>query len=331
MASGMSHWERVRAALKGEEIDRVPISLWRHWPVEDETPQGLAAPTIRWQRDYDFDLVKLTPTGTYGIEDWGAETTYIPNDHGVRTVVQYGVTSVDQWPGLEQLDVRRGYLGNQIAAVRLVAEELQDNVPILQTIFSPLTTARKLAGDRIFADLRLHPETLKQGLQIIAEVTACFALESIKAGAHGVFFATQCDTYRLLSEAEYREFGETHDRIVLNAVRPEAQIILIHAHGQDIMFDLVASYPADAINWHDRITWPSLKEARERFSGLLVGGINEWQTLLKGPPAAIQAEIQDAIAQTGGRWYMIGPGCVLPINTPPPHVRAAREAVQQIL
>jgi uroporphyrinogen decarboxylase len=34
----MSHWERVRAALKGEETDRVPISLWRHWPVEDETP-----------------------------------------------------------------------------------------------------------------------------------------------------------------------------------------------------------------------------------------------------------------------------------------------------
>ena len=251
MASGMSHWERVRAALKGEETDRVPISLWRHWPVEDETPQGLAAAIIRWQRDYDFDVVKLTPTGTYGIEDWGAETTYVPNDHGVRTVAQYGVTSVDQWPGLEQLDVTRGYLGNQIAAVLLVAEELQDSVPILQTVFSPLTTARKLAGDRIFADLRLHPETLKPGLQIIAETTTRFALESIRAGAHGVFFATQCDTYRLLSEAEYHEFGETYDRILLNAVRPEAQIILIHAHGQDIMFDLVKLTPTGTYGIED--------------------------------------------------------------------------------
>jgi uroporphyrinogen decarboxylase len=298
--------------------------------VEDETPQGLAAATLRWQRDYDFDLVKLTPTGTYGIEDWGAETTYVPNDHGVRTIVQYGVTSSDQWPGLDQLDVRRGYLGNQIAAVQLVAGELQDSVPILQTVFSPLTTARKLAGDRIFSDLRLHAETFKPGLKIIAETTARFALESVRAGAHGLFFATQCDTYRLLSEAEYREFGETYDRIVLDAVRSEAQIILIHAHGQDIMFDLVADYPADAINWHDRITWPSLKEARERFSGLLVGGLNEWQTLLKGPPAAIQDEIRDAVAQTGSRRYMIGPGCVLPISTPPPHIRAAREAVHRL-
>jgi uroporphyrinogen decarboxylase len=330
MASEMSHWERVRAALKGEETDRVPISLWRHWPVEDETPQGLAAATIHWQRDYEFDLVKLTPTGTYGIEDWGAKTTYFPNDHGVRTIVQYGVTSVDQWPGLEQLDVTRGYLGDQIAAVQLVAEGLRDSVPILQTVFSPLTTARKLAGDRIFADLRLRAETFKPGLRIIAETTARFALECIRAGADGIFFATQCGTYRLLSEAEYREFGETYDRIVLDAVRPEAPIILIHAHGQDIMFDLVADYPADAINWHDRITWPSLQESRQRFPGLLVGGINEWQTLLKGPPAAIQAEIRDAVAQTGGRRYIIGPGCVLPISTPPQHIRAARETVHKL-
>jgi hypothetical protein len=26
---------------------------------------------------------------------------------------------------------------------------------------------------------------------------------------------------------------------------------------------------------------------------------------------------------------MIGPGCVLPINTPPSHIRAAREAVHR--
>ena len=42
MAENMNHWERVRAAIKGEDVDRVPVSLWRHWPVEDETAQGLA-------------------------------------------------------------------------------------------------------------------------------------------------------------------------------------------------------------------------------------------------------------------------------------------------
>ena len=97
----LSHWERMRAALRGREVDRPPVSLWRHWPVEDETAAGLAAAMLRWQRDYDFDLVKMMPTGTYGIEDWGASTIYEPNDHGVRTVVRYGVTRAEQWPTLD--------------------------------------------------------------------------------------------------------------------------------------------------------------------------------------------------------------------------------------
>lgn len=326
--SEMTHWERCRAALRGDETDRVPISLWRHWPPDDETPEGLAAVTLRWQQTYDFDLVKITPTGTYGIEDWGGRTMYTSADHGMRTVIKDGVTAANQWPRLEQVDVTRNYLGRQISAVRLIAEGVGNDAPILQTVFAPLTTARKLAGDRVFTDLRIHPEALKEGLQIIAETHARFAVESIRAGAHGLFFATQCASYRLLSEAEYREFGEPYDRIILNAVRPEAEIIMIHAHGLDIMFDLLAGYPADAINWHDRITAPSLKEGHERFPGMAVGGINEWQTLLKGPADAIKAEIEDAIAQTGGRRFMVGTGCVVPINTSPLNLRAARQAVE---
>jgi hypothetical protein len=65
----MTHWRRFRAALKGEETGRVPLALWRHWPPDDETPNGLAAVMLRWQQTYDFDFVKLTPTGTYGIKE----------------------------------------------------------------------------------------------------------------------------------------------------------------------------------------------------------------------------------------------------------------------
>lgn len=324
----MTHWERVRAAMKGEETDRVPISLWRYFPVEDQTSEGLAAATLRWQSEYDFDLVKITPKGTFTIEDWGAESTYTPNDIGGRKVVQPGVTSENQWPMLEVLDVTSGCLGQQLEAARLIADDLQGSIPILQTVQSPLTTAHKLAGNRILDDLRHHPELFKEGLQIIAETNTRFALESLKAGVHGIFFATHGASRHLLTEAEHDEFGEHYDRIVLEAVRSEVEIIIVHAHGEDIMFDPLADYPTDGLNWHDRITSPTLREAQNRFSGLLVGGINEWQTLLNGPSSAIEAEIHDAIAQTGGRRYFAAPGCVLPINIPAQHLQAAREAVE---
>ena len=326
MTSQMNHWERIEAAMKGGEVDHVPISLWRHWPVDDETAAGLAAVSIKWQRAYDFDLVKFMPTGTYSIEDWGAETVYRPNYNGTRTITKFGLTQPEAWPKLTQLEVTKGYLGIQIDALRLTAVELTNSVPILQTIFSPLTTARKLAGDRVFTDLRRHPDLLKEGLQIIAETTARFAQESLRAGAHGLFFASQCGTYQLLSQAEYQEFGEYYDRLVLE-VAQEAKFNMLHAHGEDIMFDLMAAYPTQMMNWHDRLTAPALSEAQTRYEGLLVGGINEWHTLLNGPTEAIQAEVKEAIAQTNGRRLMIGPGCVIPGHTPVTHIQAAIQAV----
>ena len=328
MALQMTHWERVRAAIKGEEVDHVPISLWRHWPIDDETPEGLTAVTLNWQETYDFDLVKFMPTGTYGIEDWGAETVYKPNHSGTRTVTKFGVTDAEQWPQLKSLNVTQGYLGNQIEALRLSAERLRNSVPILQTIFSPLTTARKLAGERVFTDLRRQPDLFKEGLQIIADTTARFAKESLRVGAHGMFFASQCDTYQLLSEAEYKEFGEYFDLIVLNAVQ-EAEFNMVHAHGQDIMFDLMSRYPANLFNWHDRLTPPTLKEAKGKFSGLLVGGVSERHTLVHGPTEAIRAEVKEAIAQTNGRRLMIGPGCVVPGHVPAVHIRAAIQAAKE--
>jgi uroporphyrinogen decarboxylase len=330
MNSSMNHWERIRAAIKGEETDRVPISLWRHWPTHEESPQALAASTIRWQREYDFDLIKVTPMGTYAIEDWGAQTFYNPNPNGVRTVVKHAVSDPEEYPNLKHLDVNKGCYGRQLKALDMIVEEFKDNpAPILMTVFSPLTVANKLVGDRVYADMRLKPELLEEGLRIIAEVTADYSLESIRRGAHGLFFACQADSYRLMDEAQYRRFGEVYDRMVLDKVRQESELILLHAHGFDIMFDLVANYPIEAINWHDRITSPSLAEALGRFEGMLVGGINEWVTMLTKGPEEVQAEIHEAIEQTTGLRLMVGPGCVIPINVPVDNIVAARKAVNR--
>ena len=330
MSANMTHWERIRAALKGEQVDRVPVSLWRHWPGDDLTAQGLAAAMLRWQRQYDFDLVKFMPTGTYGVHDWGAETVYSTGFRGNRIVTKFGLTESEEWPTLRRLDPSQGALGQEVEAIRLAAVELKNSVPILQTIFSPLTTAVKLAGDRVYADLRQQPELLKAGLQIIADVTVDFGRACLRQGAHGFFLATQCATYRLLNEAEYREFGAYYDRYVLNALHAEAEFSLMHVHGENIMFDLTASYPVEMINWHDRITWPSLQEAQKRFDGLLVGGINDQTTIADGPLEDLQAQARDAIEQTGGRRLLLGPGCVIPTNTPDAHVRAVIDVVREL-
>jgi uroporphyrinogen decarboxylase len=95
------------------------------------------------------------------------------------------------------------------------------------------------------------------------------------------------------------------------------------------MFDLMLSYSANMLNWHDRHSDLDLREAKSRFDRLLVGGLDE-EALHQGPIEAIRSAVQDAIAQTSGRRLMIGPGCVTPIATPGSHYRAVIDALNEI-
>jgi uroporphyrinogen decarboxylase len=323
----MTHWERMRAAMAGEEVDRVPVSLWHHFPELDLDPAMLAAATVRLQRQFDFDLVKLMPAGTYGVEDWGATSAFLGSPIGTRAVTRPGVTSAEAWPCLRKLSPREGRLAREIEALAQAAAGLNGEVPILQTLFSPLTTAFKLAGDRVFAHLRQYPDLVEAGLAIIAQTTLDFARASLSAGAHGVFFSTQCDSFRLLSEAEYRRFGVPYDRIVLDGIANECAFTMLHLHGEDIMFDLMLGYPVNMLNWHDRRSALDLAHARSRFGGLLAGGVDQESTLPRGPVEAIKREVREAIAATEGRRLMIAPGCVVPIATPEAHYRAVLDAV----
>jgi len=72
----MNKWERLQAALDDEEVDRAPISLWRHHHLQDRTAEGLARVTLDIYSRYDLDFIKVTPSGLYGVEDWGADIHY---------------------------------------------------------------------------------------------------------------------------------------------------------------------------------------------------------------------------------------------------------------
>jgi uroporphyrinogen decarboxylase len=102
---------------------------------------------------------------------------------------------------------------------------------------------------------------------------------------------------------------------------------VLHLHGSDVMFDLVADYPVQVINWHDRETWPTLAEAQERFAGCVCGGLQRWDAVVRGTPDLVREQAADAIAQTGGRRFILGTGCVTPIVAPASNIRAVREAV----
>jgi uroporphyrinogen decarboxylase len=322
--------ERLESAIHGRPSDRPPIALWRHFPVDDQDPQDLAISTISFQRQYDFDLVKVTPASSFCLKDWGVEDAWRGHPEGTREYTLHPVQAPDDWRALPELDPRAGSLGNQLRCLELIRGELEADDSFVQTIFNPLSQAKNLAGDeRMLIAMRRHPEAFKAGLETITQTTVRFIEAAIGTGISGIFLAVQHARHALMSEAEYAEFGRPYDLRILEAAR-NLWVNVLHLHGTGVMFDLLADYPVQVWNWHDRETSPSLAEAKAKVLGAVCGGLQRDATMLLGTPAMVRAEIADAFKQTNQLRYIVGTGCVMRVTTPHANIRAARTAVWQL-
>jgi uroporphyrinogen decarboxylase len=95
------------------------------------------------------------------------------------------------------------------------------------------------------------------------------------------------------------------------------------------MFDLVADYPVQFVNWHDRDTGFGLSDGLKQVSGAVSGGVSRWSLYQDTPDAAL-AEAKDALRQTNGRRLLLGVGCVAMTNTPLRNLKALRGFVEDV-
>lgn len=326
----MNKRERVHAALHCEPVDQMPVSMWRHFHKQDQTPEGLARATLEFSHQYDLDLIKVTPSGLYGVEDWGASIRRSNDDHTPPRLKRPVVEEPEGWRQLAALSEGQGALGRELQALVAIRAGLaQDDTPVLMTLFSPLTLAYKLAGDMVQQHLREHPNDLHFGLATIAETAARFGMAALTAGADGIFFATQLARSSLLTADEYRDFGERYDLIVLEYLTGQTDLIVLHLHGEDVFFDLVHFYPVTAVSWHDRETHPSLREALTQTRKGLMAGLDP-NLLATGSPEEVAEQVHDAKRQTGSRGLILAPACVVPPETPEANLQAVVEAARAI-
>ena len=320
----MSRRERLAAAVNGEPTDRTPYAFWRHFPQIDTNPAGLAQATLRFHERYGSDFLKITPAGGYAVEAWGCvESTEVRPD-GHRPCASCAVRRAEDWKLIGVLDptTAAGYALHVETIVRMGFDRRIGDAPALPTVFSPLSLAKKLSGDRLREDLRAHPDLVRGALEAITETLIKFADVALTEGVSGIFYSIQAASLSQHTEEEYAEFGEPYDRRFLESLGSRSMLTVIHCHGDRLMFDRLARLPGHVWNWDDRGSGPSLAQGRTVVSGALAGGLDQWKTLRDGTPEKALAETEDALAQTDGRGLIIAAGCVLPMETPDPNVAA---------
>jgi uroporphyrinogen decarboxylase len=304
-----SHAQRIRATLEGRKPDRPAYSFWTHFPDIDLDPAAIAAATLDFAQALDLDFVKAMPNGLYCVEDWGVVPDFSAiAAGGTARVVRPAIAEPEDWRRIRRRDVTTGALGRELDHLRRLVAALGPDTPVIATTFSPLTIAKKLGEAACREHIETRPAQVLDALYEIAETVAAFSRQAIALGCAGVFFAVQ-DATKAMGAAGYERFGKPFDAVAL-AGAAGGWFNVLHMHGDDVLFDLLAAYPVDALNWHVGETEPTIAAYRAAGGAKpIVGGLRR-MAITNGDRVALRQDLSGALAD-GARGVIVAPGCVI--------------------
>lgn len=325
----MNKKERVDAALRGDPVDRLPASVWGHDFEREWSAQSLAEAMVENFTRYDWDYMKVNPRASYHVEGWGVKVRPSGEKYKAPIIEDTPVKSASDWRRLRPLEPDQGVLGEQLYALRLINHSIGYEAYFVQTIFCPLGVAKYLVGNKaepVLQTIREDRAAMHAALRVISETFINYAIACFEEGASGIFYATSgWAAEGLLTPDQYREFGEQYDQEILDVIKGRGKFNILHNCGTHIYFDLLASYPVHAINWAATLEGnPDLLEGKKRSGKAVMGGISEKTTLKSGTPDQVGEEVEKALEMTGGRHFLLAPGCSIPPETPPENLEAIR-------
>ena len=308
----MTKRERVRATIAGEAVDRPPVSMWGHDFLREWTQDGLVAATLEQYRAHEWDFIKLNPRWTMFAEAWGSE--YQPPDSQVNPrALARPVHAPEDLDKIEAVDPTAGPFGEHLEGLRSLLAELDGEVDVIQTLFSPLSVLAILAGrpSNIQDFAEADPARVHRALAAVTETLAGYGRATIEAGASGVFFAPLFWTSRdTCSEDFHREYGRPYDLQVLSAVR-DADFNVLHVCQNQNMLELLLDYPVAVFNWDDHGEGnQTLEAARTLTDKAVMGGIDRDQ--LARDPEAARDGLRVVLAAGSNRTFVAGCCAVAP-------------------
>jgi len=339
MTAPLTKRERLARTAAGKPVDRLPVALWRHFFVEETSREGLVEAMARWQRQYDWDFLKINPRAGYHAEDWGNQYAFSGKETIAPTLVRASVRTPDDFRHLDRLDPtgaagrRAPVLADHLAAVGDLRRALGPDVPMLMTVFTPLAVAAELAGgpQALAALIQQNAALVHVGLRKIADTFADFAARCVAGGGDGIFLATtHTATLANFTPEQYAEFGRPYDMAILAAVR-EAPLNLLHVCQRRSMVRDLADYPVVLLNWETADpTNPTLGQMALGAAGkALVGGVD--RRLFPDPAAreTLLAQAAEARRSLGDRPFVLGSTCTIDPSSAPEMVRALRDEAER--
>ncbi|MCK5238364.1 MAG: hypothetical protein KAR33_02380 [Candidatus Thorarchaeota archaeon] len=331
----MSKYDLLEQTFLGNFDERIPISIWKHHPEVDRSPEGLASEEIKFHKKFNHDLLKISFFGHYPCIDFGCTAEYDGAITGSTTLTSAAIQKASDWETLEKPDVMAGEFGNQVRAVEFIKKYAHGVVPTMATIFDGPMVTDKICDKNLTKYMDENPEIIESALDMITDVMIDFARATLEAGADGLFIASQHSTQASVSDEHYEKFILPQDQKLISKLHGKANFMVMHLHARDpgevVRFDKISrTLGLDGVNWEDQTSSHSLSEGRKISRKTVFGGIDHNGIFRTGTPEEASEQILKAVEEAGYERLVVAPGCVITVDTPEENIRALVDAVRSI-
>lgn len=323
----MKSSERVFAALKREEVDRIPVinpvsianvelmeRCNTYFPYVHTNAEKMATLAATGYEILEFDSIAPNfsvqqEAAAFGCKiNWG-EKNQMPDTKGCL------------YHRPDEIEIPKNFLDHiaiktVIDALKILKNKYNDEVVLIGKVMGPWTLAYHLFGvQKFLMDTILDPDMVSEILDRLKEVTVKFANAQFEAGADLVTLADHA-TGDLVSAKCYAKFLKPiHQEITIKINGP----LILHICGRTIdrMPD-IADAGFKIFHFESKNNPQKAKEAVGNKI-ILAGNIDNIKVLLFGTPDDVKKAVFENI---DAGIEMIAPECAVPLTTPISNLQA---------
>lgn len=323
----MTAKERVFAVLSHEEPDHMPCfganstvtydqmaQVRAYWPDGHEKGEVMAKQALAAYTVVGFDAVRVPFCQTFEAVALGCKYKRGKSPEGGE-----GIPGLDHPPPYKLDDtpefpddfLSRGRIPELLKAVRILKEEVGDEVPVVGGIIGPWTIAGSLLDTvpLLKASFR-SPEKIRPFLEVGEKAGTALALAMVEAGADIIAVEDMTASPELIAPQTYRDYEMEYQHRQIAAIPVP---VILHICGNvDPIVEWMGRTGAQVLSLEPKA---DARLARRKCGPdvILMGGVDTATTLFMKDPATVKEGCERAIADG---IQILAPGCAVAPGTP---------------
>ena len=249
----MDKIERVTRAFKGEEVDHIPVCLWKHIPPTLWKDELFIKAQMDFYKETDVDFIKLSADKYFC---WPAP-------------VLKDIQSAKQLYDIKPLGAHHPHIRGQINRTKKIMEEINGECLAFYLIFCPLSYLRLEIGyPKMMQFMEEDPEAVLYAENVIAQDVKVLVKGIIEeAKVAGIFYSVQNAEENRFTYETYRKYITPPEKEVLDYANTLSDMNVLHCCGWEGIPNRLedwADYKTAVVSWARYIEGLDVKEAKEK-------------------------------------------------------------------